>query len=426
MNCDVTHNYDIKDRSLQEIGKKRIEWAVKRMPVLEQIRKRFESEKPLKGLTVGACLHVTTETAALAITLKAAGARPLICASNPLSTQDDTAASLVYDYGIEVFAINGEDNKTYYNHIDSVLSAKPQITLDDGADLVSTIHKRAASGGDINLPWASTEETTTGVIRLRALQKEGKLLYPIIAVNDAYTKHLFDNRYGTGQSTLDGIIRATNKLIAGATVVICGYGWCGKGAARKAQGLGANVLVCEVNHLKGLEAIMDGFRVMPMNEAAKIGDIFITLTGDIHVIAKQHFSLMKDKVIIANSGHFDVEIDIKSLEAMAIEKKEVKPLVHEYTFKDKKRIYLLGEGRLVNLACAEGHPAEVMDLSFANQALSCEYIVKSKNKLEKKVYKVPDDIDYNVAKLKLASLGVEIDTLTADQEKYLSSWQEGT
>jgi len=337
MNCDAKVNCDIKDKSLKEIGKKRIEWAIKRMPVLERIRQRFEKEKPLQGLNVGACLHVTTETAALAVTLKAGGARPLVCASNPLSTQDDTAASLVYDYGIEVFAINGEDNKTYYNHIDSVLAANPQVTLDDGADLVSTIHKRAAAGEKVTLPWASTEETTTGVIRLKALHKEGKLLYPVIAVNDAYTKHLFDNRYGTGQSTLDGIIRATNKLIAGTTVVVCGYGWCGKGAARKAQGLGANVIVCEVDYLKGLEAIMDGFRVMPMDEAAKIGDIFITLTGDIHVVAKQHFPLMKDRAIVANSGHFDVEIDIKSLEKMAVDKKEVKPRVMEYTLESKKQ-----------------------------------------------------------------------------------------
>jgi len=419
-------NYDIKDKALRKDGKKRIEWALKRMPVLEQIRERFKKEKPLKGLNIGACLHVTTETAALALTLKAAGARPLVCASNPLSTQDDTAASLVLDYGIEVFAINAEDTKTYYKHIDSVLKENPQITLDDGADLVSTIHKRAVLGQKVKLPWASTEETTTGVIRLKALQKEGKLLYPIIAVNDAYTKHLFDNRYGTGQSTLDGIIRATNKLIAGATVVIIGYGWCGKGAARRAAGMGANVIVCEVNHLKGLEAIMDGFRVIPMKQAAKIGDIFITLTGDINVISKEHFPLMKDKAIVCNSGHFDVEINIKALEKMAVNKRDVKPLVSEYVLKNKKRIYLLGEGRLVNLACAEGHPAEVMDLSFANQALCCEYIAKNHKKLGKNVYKVPDNIDKKVAQLKLKALGIKIDTLTAEQKKYLSSWQQGT
>jgi len=419
-------NYDIKDKTLKKEGKKRIEWALKRMPVLEQIRERFKKEKPLKGLNIGACLHVTTETAALALTLKAAGARTLICASNPLSTQDDAAASLVLDYGIEVFAINAEDNKTYYKHIDSVLKENPKITLDDGADLVSIIHKRAALGQKVKLPWASTEETTTGVIRLKALQEEGKLLYPIIAVNDAYTKHLFDNRYGTGQSTLDGIIRATNKLIAGTTVVITGYGWCGKGAARKASGMGANVIVCEVDHLKGLEATMDGFRVMPMKEAAKVGDIFITLTGDINVISKEHFPLMKDRAIICNSGHFDVEINIKALEKMAMSKREVKPLVDEYILGNKKRIYLLGKGRLVNLACAEGHPAEVMDLSFANQALSCEYIAKNHKKLEKKVYKVPDKIDEKVAQLKLKALGIRIDKLTPEQKKYLSSWQEGT
>ncbi len=419
-------NCDIKDKTLKKQGKKRIEWALKRMPVLEQIREDFQKQKPLKGITIGACLHITTETAALAITLKAAGARTLFCASNPLSTQDDTAASLAFDYGIEVFAINAENTKTYYDHINSVLKANPQITLDDGADLVSTIHKLAASKQNVKLPLASTEETTTGVIRLKALQKEGRLLYPIIAVNDAYTKHLFDNRYGTGQSTLDGIIRATNKLIAGTTVVICGYGWCGKGAARKAQGMGANVIVCEVDHLKGLEATMDGFRVMPMKKAAGIGDIFITLTGDINVLSKEHFPLMKDKAIICNSGHFDVEINIKALEKMAQAKREVKPLVREYTFKNKKRIYLLGEGRLVNLACAEGHPAEVMDLSFANQALSCEYIIKNHEKLEKKVYKVPDRIDAKIARLKLQAMGISIDVLTKEQKKYLSSWQEGT
>ncbi len=418
-------NFDIKDKKLRAQGKKRIEWALKRMPVLEQIRQGFKKDKPLKGLNIGACLHVTTETAALAITLKASGARPLVCASNPLSTQDDTAASLVLDYGIEVFAINAENTKTYYKHINSVLKERPQITLDDGADLVSTIHKRAAKD-KINLPWASTEETTTGVIRLKALQAEGKLLYPIIAVNDAYTKHLFDNRYGTGQSTLDGVIRSTNKLIAGTIVVISGYGWCGKGAACRAKGLGANVVVCEVDNLKALEAVMDGFRVMPIKEAAKIGDIFITVTGDINVISKEHFPMMKDKAIISNSGHFDVEINIKALEKMSLTKKVVKPLVTEYTLKNKKRIYLLGEGRLVNLACAEGHPAEVMDLSFANQALSCEYIAKNKGKLSKKVYKVPDVIDYRVAKLKLKSMGIKIDTLTPEQKKYLSSWQEGT
>jgi len=421
-------NYDIKDKGLHKEGKKRIVWALNRMPVLEQIRARFTKEKPLKGLTIGACLHVTTETAALAITLKAGGARPLVCASNPLSTQDDVAASLVADYGISVFAINAEDNKTYYKHIDSVLSGKPSITLDDGADLVSTIHKRYSTRAKskVSLPWASTEETTTGVIRLKALEKEGRLLYPIIAVNDAYTKHLFDNRYGTGQSTIDGVIRATNKLLAGTNLVVVGYGWCGKGAANRARGLGANVIICEVDHLKALEAVMDGFRVEPMRTAAKIGDIFITVTGDINVISSEHFPLMKDGAIVCNSGHFDVEINIKSLEKMAKSKREVKPLVMEYTLKNKKRIHLLGQGRLVNLACAEGHPAEVMDLSFANQALSCEFISKRHTKLEKKVYKVPDAIDEKVARLKLRSMGIKIDTLTPEQKKYLSSWQEGT
>ncbi len=419
--------YHIKDKKLAGIGKKRIEWAIQRMPVLEEVRRRFSREKPLRGLTIGACLHITTETASLALTLKAAGARPLFCASNPLSTQDDTAASLVYDYGIEVFALNAENTKVYYQHIDSVLAAKPQITLDDGADLISTIHKRAAAKRkNLHLPWASTEETTTGVIRLKALEKEGRLLYPVIAVNDANTKHLFDNRYGTGQSTLDGIIRSTNKLIAGTTVVICGYGWCGRGASQRARGLGAKVVICEVDHLKALEAVMDGFLVLPMKEAARLGDIFITVTGDINVISKEHFHLMKDKAIVANSGHFDVEIDIKSLERLAVKKREVKPLVREYTLKNKKRIYLLGEGRLVNLACAEGHPAEVMDLSFANQALSCEYIAKNKDKLRKKVYKVPDAIDLRVAELKLKAMGVKIDKLTPEQKAYLSAWQEGT
>ena len=421
-------NYDVKNKNLRKDGKKRIEWALNRMPVLEKVRARFRKEKPLKGLNIGACLHITTETAVLAITLKAAGARPLLCASNPLSTQDDVAASLVLDYDIEVFAINAEDTKTYYKHIDSVLAANPQITMDDGADLVSTIHKRASSNKSKlrSLPWASTEETTTGVIRLRALQREGRLLYPIIAVNDAHTKHLFDNRYGTGQSTLDGIVRSTNKLIAGTNLVVCGYGWCGKGVARRAQGLGANVVVCEVDHLKALEAVMDGYEVMPMNRAAKVGDIFITVTGDINVIDQQHFSLMKDRAVIANSGHFDVEINIKNLEKIAVKKREVKPLVTEYVLKNKKRIYLLGEGRLVNLACAEGHPAEVMDLSFANQALSSEYIAKNHKKLEKKVYKVPVEIDEKVAQLKLDCMGIKIDKLTPEQKKYLSSWQEGT
>jgi len=415
----------IKDISLAPGGKKRIEWALNRMPVLERIRERFTKEKTLEGLNIGCCLHVTTETAALAITLKEAGARVLLCASNPLSTQDDTAASLVVDYDIEVFAVNGEDNDTYYSHIDAVLANNPVITMDDGADLVSTIHKRFGKDKNVKLPWGSTEETTTGVIRLKALAAEGRLLYPVIAVNDAWTKHLFDNRYGTGQSTLDGIIRATNKLIAGNNIVIVGYGWCGKGAANRARGLGGNVIVAEVDHLKALEAVMDGFRVMPMNRAAEIGDIFITLTGDINVISRDHFILMKDKAIVCNSGHFDVEIDIKGLQAISSSKREVKPLVDEYIVKGK-RIYLLGKGRLVNLACAEGHPAEVMDLSFANQALSCEYLKENYSVLKNIVYKVPDDIDNNIAQMKLDSMDIDIDELTEEQKRYISSWEEGT
>jgi len=419
--------FEIKDKNLRKIGKERIEWASLRMPVLELIREKFKKEKPLKGINISCCLHVTTETAVLVITLKEAGANIRLCASNPLSTQDDVASSLVYDYGIEVFAICGEDKKRYYKYIDKVLEIEPHITLDDGADLVSTIHKKKTSRK--SLPWAGTEETTTGVIRLRALEREGKLLYPIIAVNDAYTKHLFDNRYGTGQSTLDGIIRATNKLIAGTNFIVFGYGWCGRGIAKKARGLGANVIVCEVDPLKALEAVMDGFRVLPSLEAARIGDIFVTATGDIEVIGKRHFLLMKDKAILANSGHFNVEIDLETLEELAVRKKEIKPLVTEYVISSKKgekRIFVLGEGRLVNLACAEGHPAEVMDLSFANQALSCEYIAKNYESLEKKVYSVPCDIDKKVAQLKLESLGIKIDKLSRKQRKYLESWEIGT
>ena len=429
---------DIKDKSLRKLGKKRIEWALNRMPVLELIRKRFERNKPLKGINIGACLHITTETASLAVTLKEAGANLRLCASNPLSTQDDVAASLAYDFGIPVFAIRAESRKTYYKHIGSVLENNPRITMDDGADLVSTIHSsfvKKNTGEKSFLPWGSTEETTTGVIRLRALEKEGRLLYPVIAVNDAYTKHLFDNRYGTGQSTLDGIIRATNKLIAGSIFVVCGYGWCGRGVARRAQGLGANVIVCEVNPLYALEAVMDGFRVMPLKEASKLGDIFVTVTGDINVITKEHFLCMKDKAIVANAGHFDVEVDLKSLENLAVKKREVKPLVTEYLIRSQsnkatksqaKRIYVLAEGRLVNLSCAEGHPAEVMDLSFANQALSCEYIAKNYNNMDKKVYSVPSEIDNKVSRLKLEALGIKIDKLSLRQKKYLSSWEEGT
>ncbi|MBD3245920.1 MAG: adenosylhomocysteinase [Candidatus Omnitrophica bacterium] len=419
-------NFDIGNKKLHTQGKKRIEWAMQRMPVLELIRTRFRKEKPLKGLAVGACLHVTTETAALAITLKAAGCRPLLCASNPLSTQDDVAASLVQDYGIEVFAVNGENNTTYYHHIREVLDAEPEITLDDGADLVSTIHKNAFDEKPQKLPWGSTEETTTGVIRLKALAQEGKLLYPVIAVNDAFTKHLFDNRYGTGQSTMDGILRCTNTLIAGRVVVVCGYGWCGKGVANKAKGLGAHVIVCEVDPLKGLEAAMDGFAVMPLSKAVSQGDIFVTVTGDVSVLTQKHFLKMKSKAMVANAGHFDVEIDKKSLKKLSNREKEIKPLLTEYTLKNGKTIYLLAEGRLVNLACAEGHPAEVMDMSFANQALSAEFIAKNHRSLEKKVHGVPPAIDSRVARHKLRSMGIRIDKLTAEQKKYLSSWKEGT
>jgi len=441
---------DIKDKSLRKLGKKRIEWALNRMSVLELIRKRFDKDKPLKSINIGACLHITTETAGLAVALKAAGANLSLCASNPLSTQDDVAASLAYDFGISVFAIRAESRKTYYKHIGSVLENNPRITMDDGADLVSTIHSSFAAKGNKTtntLPWGSTEETTTGVIRLRALEKEGRLLYPVIAVNDAYTKHLFDNRYGTGQSTLDGIIRATNKLIAGSTFVVCGYGWCGRGVARRAQGLGANVIVCEVNPLYALEAVMDGFRVMPLKEASGLGDIFVTVTGDTNVITSEHFIRMKDKAIVANAGHFNVEIDLKSLDKLAAGKRDVKPLVTEYSIGTKsytsagtgkviprraqakpqlKRIYVLAQGRLVNLSCAEGHPAEVMDLSFANQALACEYIAKNHDNMNKKVYGVPYEIDNKVSRLKLEALGIKIDKLTQRQKEYLSSWQEGT
>ena len=416
--------YDIKDIKLAKKGALRIEWAAKNMPVLSLIKQRFVKEKPLKGLKIACCLHVTTETAVLADVLKFGGAGVYICASNPLSTQDDVAASLVKDLKVSVFAIRGEDTKTYYAHMKSALASKPDITMDDGADLVSTIHQRPASvyaniiGG--------TEETTTGVIRLRALAQEGKLRYPIIAVNDAQTKHLFDNRYGTGQSTLDGIIRSTNKLIAGSYFVVCGYGWCGKGTAMRAKGLGAKVVVIEVDPLRALEATMEGFEVMPIKEAAKVGDIFVTVTGDINVIRKEHFSLMKDGAIVANSGHFNVEIDILGLEAIAKSKRPTRDFVDEYTLKNNRKIYLLGQGRLINLAAAEGHPASVMDMSFANQAFSAEYLAKNYSKLKKEVYPVPEDIDKNISRLKLKSLGIRIDVLTAEQKKYLASWEMGT
>ncbi len=415
---------DIKDEKLSEKGKQRIEWAEKHMPVLRLIKERFEKEKPLKGLKIGCCLHVTTETANLMRTLKAGGAEVKLCASNPLSTQDDVAAALVKEYGIDVYAITGESNEIYYQHINSVLDSKPNITMDDGADLVSTIHSKRKECLEGIL--AGTEETTTGVIRFKAMERDKVLKYPIIAVNDATTKFMFDNRYGTGQSTLDGIIRATNILLAGKNVVVAGYGWCGRGFALKAKGLGANVIITEVDHLKALEARMDGFRVKPMNDACKIADLIVTLTGDINVIDKHHFELMKPECIICNSGHFNVEINIAELEKMKKSKRKARDFVEEYVLQDNKRIYILGEGRLINLAAAEGHPADVMDMSFANQALSAEFISKNKGKLEVKVHVVPEELDKQIAKLKLESMGIKIDTLTEEQKKYLASWEMGT
>ena len=419
-------DYDIKTTDLADVGKQRIDWANRFMPVLTSIRERFATEQPLKGIKVAACLHVTTETANLMQTLKTGGAELALCASNPLSTQDDVAASLVVNDNIAVFAINGEDTETYYKHIQAALATQSNITMDDGADLVSQLHSEETNPALVEQVIAGTEETTTGVIRLKSMAAEGVLKYPIIAVNDANTKHFFDNRYGTGQSTLDGIIRATNLLIAGTTVVVAGYGWCGRGVASRARGLGANVIVTEVTALKALEAVMDGFRVMPMQKAVKEADLVITLTGDIHVLRKEHFEDMKDGTIIANSGHFNVEIDIPALEELAVEKAVAREFVESYTLADGRTLYLIGEGRLVNLASAEGHPASVMDMSFANQALSLEYIAKNQQKLENKVYDVPESIDEEVARLKLAAFGVEIDTLTAEQEKYLNSWEMGT
>ena len=419
-------NYDIKTTALASNGKQRIDWANQFMPVLDSIRERFQNERPLEGLRVAACLHVTTETANLMKTLKAGGAEAVVCASNPLSTQDDVAASLVVDEEIGVFAINGEDTETYYKHIDATLDLQPTITMDDGADLVSRLHSEETNPALVEQVVAGTEETTTGVIRLKSMANEGVLKYPIIAVNDAQTKHFFDNRYGTGQSTLDGIIRATNLLIAGTTVVVAGYGWCGRGVASRARGLGANVIVTEVTALRALEAVMDGFRVMPMQKAVQEADLIITLTGDIHVLRKEHFEAMKDGAIIANSGHFNVEIDIPALEELSVDTGNARPYVDAYTLEDGKKLYLVGEGRLVNLAAAEGHPASVMDMSFANQALSLEYIAKNGEQLENRVYDVPASIDETVAQLKLEAFGVEIDTLTAEQEKYLNSWEMGT
>ena len=416
--------HDVKDINLASKGKLRIEWAAREMPVLRSIAERFRREKPLKGVRISACLHVTTETATLMETLKTGGADAHLCASNPLSTQDDVAASLVRNSGIPVFAIKGEDHKTYYRHIMDGLSIRPNITMDDGADLVSTLHTtkkellKELIGG--------TEETTTGVIRLRAMAEKGVLQYPIIAVNDAYTKYMFDNRYGTGQSTIDGIIRATNRLIAGSNFVVAGYGWCSKGIAMRAKGMGAKVIVTEVDPLRGLEATMDGFEVMQMKEAARIGDIFVTATGDIDVIFKECFQLMKDGAIFCNSGHFNVEISIDALKKMSKARRVIRDFVEEYTLKNGKRVYLLGEGRLINLAAAEGHPSAVMDMSFANQALCAEYMAKNYRKLEKKVYSVPAKIDADISRLKLKSMGIKIDVLTAAQKKYLQSWEMGT
>jgi adenosylhomocysteinase len=417
-------NFDIKEIKLAEGGRLRIEWAEKEMPVLRMIQERFEKERPLEGMRVSACLHVTTETANLMRALQAGGADVVLTASNPLSTQDDVAASLVSHYEIPTYAIKGESNDVYYKHIDAALDHKPHLTMDDGADLVSTLHTKRRDM--LEHVVGGTEETTTGVIRLRAMAHDGALKFPIIAVNDAMTKHLFDNRYGTGQSTLDGIIRATNVLLAGRTFVVAGYGWCARGLAMRARGMGSIVVVTEIDPLKALEAVMDGFQVMPMSEAAKIGDFFCTLTGDINVIDQHHFEMMKDGAIISNSGHFNVEINIPALEKMSTSKRLVRPYVDEYLLKDGRRIYLLGEGRLINLAAAEGHPASVMDMSFANQALSLEYMVKNADKLENTVYGVPEEIDMEIARIKLEAMGINIDKLTAEQEKYLNSWEHGT
>jgi len=409
---------------LADQGKRRIEWANQSMPVLQNIRKEFIKNQPLKGMRISACLHVTTETANLAITLRDGGAEVVLCASNPLSTQDDVAASLVRDYSISTFAIKGEDNDSYYSHILSALDHKPHITMDDGADLVTIALTKRQDVVDGII--AGTEETTTGVIRLRAMAKDGALRYPIIAVNDADTKHMFDNRYGTGQSTIDGVIRCTNVLLAGSKFVIAGYGWCGRGLASRAKGMGADVIVTEIDPTKALEAVMDGFRVMSMAEAAKIGDVFVTVTGNKNVIAKEHFEVMKNGAVVANSGHFNVEIDIPALERLSSSKRATREFVDEYALRDGRKIYLLGEGRLINLAAAEGHPASVMDMSFANQALSCEYLVKNYKGLEKKVFPVPVELDKRVARLKLEAMGIKIDKLTPLQEEYLASWSEGT
>jgi len=417
-------DYDVKDITLADQGKLKIEWAEASMPVLRLIKKRFKREQPLKGIRVTACLHVTTETANLMKTLQAGGAEIRLCASNPLSTQDDVAASLVQDDGIAVFAIKGEDNKTYYRHIQSAIEHQPQVTMDDGADVVSILHSKRKDL--LKHVIGGTEETTTGVIRLRSMADRRVLRFPVISVNDADTKHLFDNRYGTGQSTMDGIIRATNRLICGSKVVVAGYGWCGRGIAMRAKGMGADVIVTEIDPVKGLEAVMDGFRVMPMEEAAAVGDFFVTVTGNLHVIRGEHFAQMKDGAIVCNSGHFNVEIDIPALEKQSRKRRIIRTGVEEFTLRDGRKVNLLGEGRLVNLATAEGHPSSVMDMSFANQALGAEYLVKNYKKLEKKVYPVPPVIDKEIARLKLAGMGVAIDKLTKEQDKYLASWEMGT
>lgn len=415
---------DVKDLGLAEHGKRRIEWAFQSMPVLQTIRKQFIKAQPLAGIRVAACLHVTTETANLMVTLRDGGANIVLCASNPLSTQDDVASALVKEYGISTYAIKGESNDQYWSHINAAIDFRPQLTMDDGCDVVSALHSKRTEY--LSEVLGGTEETTTGVIRLRAMAKEGVLAYPIIAVNDAQTKHLFDNRYGTGQSTIDGIIRATNNLLAGQNFVVAGYGWCGKGVALRARGLGANVIITEIDPIKAIEALMDGFRVMPMSEASQIGDFFVTVTGCKSVLDREHFDKLKSGAILSNSGHFDVEINLEALRKMASSRREVRPFVEEFVMKDGRRIYVLGEGRLINLAAAEGHPASVMDMSFANQALAAEYIMKNHSKLEKNVFSVPEDIDKNVAKLKLEAMRCSIDRLTPEQEEYLTGWREGT
>ena len=416
--------YDVKNLDLAEGGRRRIEWAEREMPVLRSIQDRFKQERPLDGVRISACLHVTAETANLMRTLQAGGADVVLTASNPLSTQDDVAACLVSHFEIPVFAMKGEDNVTYYKHLNAALDHHPQMTMDDGADLVSTLHKDRRN--QLSEVIGGSEETTTGVIRLRAMAADGALSFPVIAVNDAMTKHFFDNRYGTGQSTIDGIIRATNVLLAGKTFVVVGYGWCARGLAMRARGMGANVVVTEVDPMKALEAVMDGFRVMPMMDASPIGDFFVTLTGDMNVVDKCHFEIMKDGAIVANSGHFNVEINIPALEEMSVEKRLVRPFVEAYDLPDGRIIHILGEGRLINLAAAEGHPASVMDMSFANQSLSAEYMVKNADKLENKVYSVPEDIDREIARMKLESMNIFIDTLTPEQVEYLNSWKHGT